>query len=265
MNTLRALIIDDEPLARSAIREALTPEDAVEVVGELGDGAAAVTAIRRHRPDLVFLDVQMPGMDGFGVLSSLPADELPAVVFVTAFDQFAIRAFEVHAVDYLLKPFDDARLRSAVEQARARIAAEQFDVTRQRLGALLEDLAPSVRAGGEGTASGRRAARRVLVRDGDESFRFVRLDEVRWVEAAGNNVRFHTATGVHEIRMTLRSLVPQLDGAVFRRIHRSTVVNVNAVKEIQPWFAGDCLVLLHDGEKLRMSRTYRAEFLQVLS
>ena len=261
MSTLRALLVDDEPLARACIRRALRPADDVEIVAECGDGSAALAAIRRHRPDLVFLDIQLPGMDGFGVLAALAAEEEPpAVVFVTAYDAFAVRAFEVHAVDYLLKPFDDPRLHRAVAEVRARQSAEQVGEFRARITALLAQLAPA----GLATGEGRTPARRVLVRDADERARLLDLAEVHWVSAAGNNVRFHVGRVSYEVRMPLRSLLPQLDPALFRRIHRSTIVNLNAIQEIQPWFAGDCLVLLKDGQQLRMSRTYRDQLMQQL-
>lgn len=260
--TLRAVIVDDEPLARAALRSALGAESGVEIVAESGDGPQAVVDIRRHRPDLVLLDVQMPGLDGFGVLSQIPADDLPAVIFVTAYDQFALKAFGVHAVDYLLKPIDDQRLHEAVDQVRARADAERLGDARSRLAALLEELDPAASAGARPTT---RPARRVLVRDPHDVYRFQRLDEVFWIGAAGNNVRFHTEKETHEVRMTLRDLVPQLDPAVFRRIHRSTVVNLNAIREIQPWFAGDCLVVLRNGHQLKMSRTYRQQLIRPLA
>jgi two-component system LytT family response regulator len=262
MTTLRALIVDDEPLARACVRRALRPEDEIEVIAESGDGPDAVSAIRRHRPDLVFLDIQLPGMDGFGVLGELAAEDVPSVVFVTAYDAFALRAFEVHAVDYLLKPFEDARLRQAVEEVRVRQSAEDLGLFRTRVAALLDHLASAVSPGVEGMP--RTPARRVLVKGGDERARFLRLDEVDWIAAAGNNVRFHVGKASYEVRMTLRTLLPQLDPALFRRIHRSVVVNLNAIREIQPWFAGDCMVLLNDGQRLRMSRTYRDQLMRTL-
>ncbi|MDX2122137.1 MAG: LytTR family DNA-binding domain-containing protein [Gemmatimonadota bacterium] len=262
MIRLRALIVDDEPLARACICRALRPENQIEVIGECGDGAEAVSAIRRHRPDLVFLDIQLPGMDGFGVLGELAKEEVPAVVFVTAYDAFALRAFEVHAVDYLLKPFEDVRLRRAIEEVRARQSAGELGLLRSRVAALLEDLAPAARAVAE--PAGPVPVRRVLVKDADDRARFLRLEEVDWIAAAGNNVRFHAGKESYEVRMTLRVLLPQLDREVFRRIHRSTIVNLNAIREIQPWFAGDCLVLLNDGQRLRMSRSYRDQLMQHL-
>jgi two-component system LytT family response regulator len=261
VTTLRALVVDDEPLARACVRRALRPEDQVEIVAECGDGPEAVRAIRRHRPALVFLDIQLPGMDGFDVLAALVEEpEPPAVVFVTAYDAFALRAFEVHAVDYLLKPFEDARLHRAVAAARARHDAPGADAVRARLSALLDDLARA--AGSDG--AGRGVARRVLVTDADDRARFLDLAGVHWVSAAGNNVCFHVGRERYTVRMPLRTLLPQLDPARFRRIHRSTIVNLDAIREIQPWFAGDCVVVLKDGQQLRMSRTYRDQVMQPL-
>ncbi len=261
MSLLRAVIVDDEPLARACIKRALRPEDEVVVVAESGDGPAAIEAIRQHRPDLVFLDIQLPGGDGFAVLKALPRDEEPAVIFVTAYDSFAVRAFEIHAVDYLLKPFEDARLQAAVATVRERQASGELADLRERTAALLRHLGGDPIDEGGADAP---VARRVLVRGADERARLLDLSEVHWIGAAGNNLEFHTASGTFEVRMTLRALVPRLDPATFRRIHRSTVVNLNLIREIQPWFAGDCLVLLKDGQRLRMSRTYRDQVMQNL-
>lgn len=262
MSPLRALIVDDEPLARACIRLALQPEDGVEVIAECGDGPEAVKSIRRLRPDLVFLDIQLPGMDGFGVLGELTRDELPSVVFITAYDAFALKAFEVHAVDYLLKPFDDARLRQAVHEVRLRQSVDELGRFHARVSALLDQVAPTVHPGVEGAAAA--PAKRLLVRDGDDRARFLRLEDVDWIGAAGNNVQFHVGKATHEVRMTLRALLPQLDPALFRRIHRSMIVNLNVIREIQPWFGGDSIVLLNDGQRLRMSRTYREAVMQDL-
>jgi two-component system, LytTR family, response regulator len=261
---ITVVIVDDEPLARDAVREALRADGDVTVVGEFGDGAAAIDGIRTLRPSLLFLDVQMPGIDGFGVLSELLPDELPAVVFVTAFDQYAVRAFDVHAIDYVLKPFDDARLARTMATVRQRLETEHWSVARGQVQALLEQFAPTVQAGTPAGAASR-LARRVLVRDADDVMRFIRLDEVAYIEASGNYLNLYTAKAQHQVRLTLRALLPQLDPAVFRRIHRSIVVNVNAIREIQPWFAGDGLVVLLDGRTLRLSRTYREQLVRTLS
>jgi two-component system, LytTR family, response regulator len=263
MTVLTAVIVDDEPLARAAVREALRTETDVSVIAEFGDGATAAAGIRRLRPGMVFLDVQMPGLDGFGMLGELGPDDMPPVVFVSAFDQYAIRAFDVHAIDYVLKPFDDERIRRATAAVRQRLEADRWESARGQLLAMLDDLSPAAKPA-LASAGPRRIARRVLVRDADDVMRFVRLDDVAFLEAAGNYVRLHTAKAQHEVRLTLRALLPQLDPSVFRRIHRSTVVNVNAIKEIQPWFAGDGLVVLLDGRQLRLSRTYREQLIQPL-
>jgi len=254
---LRALIVDDEPLARDCVRLALAKQPGIRVVGECADGEQAVDEILAHRPDLVFLDVQMPGLDGFGVVEQVGAERMPAVVFVTAFDEHALRAFEVHAADYVLKPFDDARFADAVRHATRQLRSG--DELRQRLDALLTE----VRGGGSGSGAGRPITRlMVQVKD---RIRFVRTDEVDWLEAAGNYVRVHAGTQAHLIRATLAGLCEQLDPARFVRIHRSTVVNVDRIREVQPWFGGDYIAILEDDRQLRVSRSFRDALLRPVS
>ena len=244
---IRALVVDDEPLARDAVRLALEREPDVTVVAECGDGAAAVHAIQAHEPDLVFLDVQMPGLDGFDVIGQIGVDRMPGVVFVTAYDAYALRAFEVHALDYVLKPFDDTRFADVLAHARRRLAETQDGATARALAALLRD-DPARGAAGY--------ARRVLVED-DERLRFLPVETIDYLEADGNYVRIHAGAEAHRIRATLAGLVDRLDPRQFIRIHRSTVVNVNRIREVQPWFGGDYVALLGDGRKLKVSRRYR--------
>ena len=245
---LRAVIVDDEPLARDAVRLALARAVDVEVVAECGDGEAAVRAIQAHEPDLVFLDVQMPGLDGFDVIERIGEARMPGVVFVTAYDEHALRAFEVHALDYVLKPFDDARFADVLRHARLRLAQERDGETARTLAALLREAA----------VPGRSAAyaRRIMIEE-DERHRFVPVDAIDYLEADGNYVRLHAGTAEHRIRATLAGLLEQLDPRQFIRIHRSTVVNVNRIDEIQPWFGGDYVAILRDGRKLKVSRRYR--------
>ncbi|HEX2205406.1 MAG TPA: LytTR family DNA-binding domain-containing protein [Longimicrobium sp.] len=258
---VRAVIVDDEPLARDCVRIALARLGEVEVVAECADGEAAVEAILEHRPDLVFLDVQMPGLDGFGVVERVGAARMPAVVFVTAFEEHALRAFEVHAADYVLKPFDDARFGDAVRHARRQRGAEAGEEIRRTLEALLRDY----RGGeGQGAAVGGRPVTRFMVQENDR-IHFVATDEVDWLEAAGNYVRVHAGSRSHLIRATLTGIAAQLDGSRFVRIHRSTVVNVDRIKEVQPWFGGDYVAILRDGQQLRVSRNYRDALLRPLS
>jgi len=258
---LRTVIVDDEPLARDCIRLALGRHPGVEVVAECADGAAAVSAIRQETPDLVFLDVQMPGLDGFGVLQALGPERMPAVVFVTAYDAHAIRAFELHAADYLLKPFDDARFSEALRHVRRQIGRARDSELAQRLVALLGE----VKGAGPAEPPAPRAhATRILVRHGDR-LEFLPLESVDWIEAAGNYVRLHAGPREEQVRITLAGLVGQLDPATFVRIHRSTVVNVRRIRSVHPWFGGDYTATLSDGRELRVSRYYRDALLQTVS
>lgn len=271
---LRAVLVDDEPLARDNVRLVLKDE-AVEWLAEAGTGAAAVAAIHEHDPDLVVLDIELPDFDGFEVLGRLPDDRRPAVIFVTAFREHAVEAFEVHAVDYVVKPFREDRLRDAVRRARARRDRGEADAVWARLETLVGHLddAGEAAAGKDAqsathTASaGRPAAdeppaRRILVGDRDRR-RFVSVDEVAWLEADGNYVRVHAAGETHLVRATLSGLARRLDPRAFVRVHRGTVVNLDRVREIQPWFAGRYLAILDDGTELRVSRSYREELLRL--
>lgn len=248
---IRVLIVDDEAPARDAVRLALAGLPGVSVVGECGRASEAVGAVSRLRPDLVLLDVQMPDADGFDVIDAVGADAMPPVVFVTAYDQHALRAFEVHAVDYVLKPFGDARLRAAVERACRWIAAEG-DGWRATMRSLVADLDAGRRE---------RSAQRVMVRE-DDRIRFVPTASIDWVEASRNQMRLHVGRQVFEIRTTLTALLDRLDRSRFVRIHRSTIVNVDRIAEVQPWFGGDYIAILADGQKLKISRTFRDNLLQ---
>jgi two-component system, LytTR family, response regulator len=244
---LRTLIVDDEPLARDRLRGMLVQEATIELIGECGSGPDAITAIRRDRPDLVFLDVQMPGCDGLQVVSELDAKERPAVVFVTAHDKFAVDAFAVQAVDYLLKPFDRERLQIAMQRAAAHLQARRTGELGARLEALLASAAP---------AAEKKPERITLRVDGRVVF--LRPDEIIWVEAADNYVVLHLAS--HErlmVRETLSALEERLGTTNFARINRSAIVNLQQVKELQPALHGDYSVLLRDGTKVPLSRSLR--------
>jgi two-component system, LytTR family, response regulator len=241
----RVLIVDDEAPARRKILRMLRDEPAVEIAGEADSGEAAVAAVKKHRPDLVFLDVQMPGMDGFGVIQSLQAARipLPHVVFVTAHDKFALRAFEVHAFDYLLKPVSEERFREALQ--RARIQHEQsMDGYASRLGAMLEELQRE-----------RSLPDRLLVQEDSRAI-FVPIKEISWVEADRNYVLLHCGKKTHTLRGTLDALQNSLDPKRFVRINRGTLVRLDAIRELLPWFHGEYKVMLHDNTELRWSRRY---------
>jgi len=241
--SIQALIVDDEPLARRAIRRLLAKRADVEVIAECGDGESAIHTIREAKPDLVFLDIQMPEMDGFQVLSNVGASEMPVTIFVTAYDRFALQAFDANAIDYLLKPVSRGRFERALDRAQQRIAgklAANDDV--RRVLASLQRLA---------------VAPRYLDRlaiPGNGRLRFIATENIDWIEAEGNYVRVHVGKHVHEFRETLTELEGKLSPACFLRIHRSTIVNIHRIREIQTWFHGYHRVVLEDGTELRMSR-----------
>ena len=242
---IRTLIVDDEPLARERVRRLLEQEPDLEIVGECGDGYEALQAIQKTLPDLVFLDIQMPELDGFGLLSRLDPARLPAIIFVTAFDQFALRAFEVHALDYLLKPFDRERLQAAVQRARQWIQRNQTGELDLRLSALLADL--------KGVSQ---TPDRLAVKSGGRVL-LLRVEDIDWVEAADNYVNLHVGKESHLLRETMNALESRLAPERFLRISRSTTVNLDRIKELQPLFHGDYAVILLDGVRLTLSRGHR--------
>jgi len=249
---IRALIVDDEPLARRRVREMLLGDAGVEIVGEAANGPEAVQAVREGNPDLMFLDVQMPGMDGFEVLNVLRDGSLPLIVFITAFDQYALRAFEACAVDYILKPFDRERFERAVEQAKSRIRKERRVDLTQHLLTLLENLKQQPAY-----------PERMAIKDGARIV-YVKTESIEWVEADGNYVRIHTGKGSYHLLSTIGSLEAQLDPKKFRRIHRATIVNIDSIRELQPWFNGCYRVILHSGIELSLSRGYREKQSELL-
>jgi two-component system LytT family response regulator len=256
MSQLRVMIADDEPLARQRLRRMLRRESEVEIVAECADGPATVAAVMAHSPDLLLLDVQMPELDGFAVLRTVPVDRLPVTIFVTAHDQYALRAFEARALDYLLKPFTEARFRAAFERARAAVLGPEPG-ERARLLSLLEQIRLEQRDLRTAMSAGRPAvADRLLVRE-EGRVRVLAATEVDWIEAARNTVRLHAGSAVHVLREPLAALECRLDASRFARIHRSTIVNLERVTEILPWFSGDGIVVLRDGTRLRVSRSHR--------
>ena len=262
---LRVVTVDDEPLARDCIRLALAREPGCEIVAECPTGTAAADAIEREAPDLVFLDVQMPGMDGFGVIEAIGPERMPATIFVTAFEEHALRAFQVHALDYLLKPFGDDRFREALDHARRRIHTERRGELGQRLEALLREVHGDDRhpaAVRPSPAPPPAPYATWLTVSAQNRTQFVPVGEVDWLEADGKYVRLHAGGRTHLIRGTLAAAAERLDPAHFVRIHRSTVVNVARIREVQPWMGGDHLAILRDGTKLRVSRTFRGALLR---
>jgi two-component system, LytTR family, response regulator len=250
--TLRVLIVDDEPVARRRLRRLLRTVPDVEVAGESGDGRSAVTAIRALAPDVVLLDVQMPELDGFEVLQALAGEPLPAVIFVTAFDRYALRAFEVHALDYLLKPVSGDRLAGAIDRARTRIGERRGTALDPRILALLGDL-----------GAGRRFLTRLPVKSGGKLL-VIALADVDWIQAADNYVTLHAGAEQFVARETMGRLERELDPARFVRIHRSVIVQIDRIKELLPDFHGDFTVILRNGARVTLSRTYRAKVEQIL-
>ncbi|WP_374473067.1 LytR/AlgR family response regulator transcription factor [Arenimonas sp.] len=245
--TLRVLVVDDEPIARRGLRRLLGEEPGVEVVGECGDGASAITAITTLAPDLVFLDVQMPELDGFGVIEAVGSQRMPAVVFVTAFDQHAVRAFDAQALDYVLKPVDPERFRRALQRARAHLARPDDDFVRR-----VSDALKSIDRG-----ELRDYPTRLAIRS-EGRVRLVDVDEVDRILAAGNYAEVHAGGKCHLLRETMASLESRLDPQRFVRISRAAIVSLAQVREVQPLFNGDFVVLLKGGAQVSGSRRYRA-------
>ncbi|HSG98929.1 MAG TPA: LytTR family DNA-binding domain-containing protein [candidate division Zixibacteria bacterium] len=250
---LRVIIVDDETPARRRMRSLLNELDDIAIVGECANGAEALAAIRELAPDLVFLDVQMPALDGFDVVMRLDENELPAVVFVTAYDQYALRAFDVNAVDYLLKPFDKERLVTAVGRARARAAQRERHSEQDALRKLIAELR-SERGGAV-----KAFPDRLAIRDGG-SITFVRVADIDWIESSHNYVTLHCGAERRLMRGSLKDLEKTLNPERFVRIHRSAIVNIDSIKEIVPWFHGDQRVTLHTGATLTLSRNRRSAF-----
>jgi two-component system LytT family response regulator len=275
---IRALIVDDEPLARERLRSLLQDESDIELSGEFENGTKAVDAIRKDAPDLLFLDVQMPEMDGFGVLQAIGPDRVPAVIFVTAYDEYALRAFDANATDYLLKPFDQERFRRSLDRARSHLQMGRAGNVNDKLQSLMRYLnidptqlsqLPQSPSGAPQTGSSTQGnghsaqSDRLVVKSGGRVY-FLKADEIDWVEAAGNYVRLHVSKDSHLLRETMNGIETKLDTRRFMRIHRSTIVNLERIKELQPWFHGDYVVLLRDGTRLTLSRGYRDKLQTVL-
>jgi two-component system LytT family response regulator len=242
---IRALIVDDEPLARAHLKSLLRERGDVDVIGECGDGRSAIDQIRRLAPDLVLLDSQMPELDGLEVIREVGPAKMPAVVFVTAYDEHALAAFEVHAFDYILKPVSRQRFTQSIDRVVGLIRAETPSADRP-LAALIEAM-----------RSERSALDRIAVK-ADGRVLFIRVGEIDWIEADDDLVRIHTGKAVHAHRSTLTHLEERLPASKFLRVHRSTLVNVDRIREIQPWFQGDWVLILNDGTRLHSGKSYRA-------
>ena len=246
---LRALIVDDEAPAREGLRLRLRREENVLVLGEYGDPAAALEAVRLDAPDVVFVDIRMPGLDGFAFVERAQALGVAAFVFVTAYDEHAVRAFGVRALDYLLKPVEQERLHEAVVRARELMGRLRDEELAGRMRRLLAD------AGAARTPAPSPTGRIAVRTDG--GIRFVASDDVDWVDAAGDAVRLHAGGETHVVRKSMGEMLAMLDARRFCRIHRSTIVNVDRIRELQPWFHGEYVVVLHDGTTLKLSRGHR--------
>lgn len=249
---IRILIVDDEPLVRKKIRGVLRLDVDVEVVGECGNGQEALAAVAEKRPDIIFLDVQMPQLDGLSVARLLKAERAPLIIFVTAYDQYAVQAFQVHALDYLLKPFDQERLREALQRAKEQLRARQQRQITAQVQALLDALQTKAKY-----------LERLVIRTSGRILH-LQLKDVDWIEAEGNYARIHVGKESHLLRETISRLEPQLDPAQFQRIHRSTIVQLDRIRELRPCFHGEYQVILHDGTEVTMSRNYREKLPELL-
>ena len=249
--TIRAMIVDDEPLARQRIRDLLAAAPDVKVVAECANGRDAIQAIEASVPDLLFLDIQMPQIDGFDVLATIGVGRVPVVVFITSYDQFALRAFEAQALDYLMKPFDDQRFETTLQRARARVGDRQGADVDRRLSALLEEV-----------RGNRRYLQRLAVPMSNRTV-FIRAQEIDWIGAERNYIRVYSGGRGHLLRESLTHIEAELDPAMFCRIHRSTIVNIDRIQSVESTFGGEYVVVLHDRTKLTSGRSYR-ETLQAL-
>ena len=244
MRSWKVLIVDDERLSRQRIRRLLAFEPEFEVLGECANGAEAVRSLAQARPDVLFLDVQMPELNGFEVVSALEAAH-PLIIFTSAFDEYALRAFDVHAFDYLLKPFDRKRFRESLRRAKVQLDRDLSDKPDDRLYALFETF-----------ASQKRSPDRIAVRTNSRVV-FIKVDDIDWIEASDNYVCLHCGKDTHVLRETMSQAESRLDPSRFLRVHRSAIVNLDRIRELQPWFRGDYRVILRDGTELTLTKSHR--------
>jgi two-component system, LytTR family, response regulator len=249
---IRAVIVDDEPLGRELIREMLKRDPEVEVVGECANGREAVQSIKERLPDLVFLDVQMPDIDGFEVLEAIEHERMPMVIFVTAYDQYAVKAFDVYALDYLLKPVDRERFEKAMKRVKSQLQRGITSDVNEKLTALLEEV--RMRSG---------FLERMVIKTGGRVI-FLRTEEIDWIEAEGNYVKLHVGKDAYLLREGIGTMEERLDTNRFMRIHRSTIVNIDQIQEMRPWFGGDSCVILRGGAQLTLSRSYQRKLQELL-
>ena len=249
---IKTLIVDDEPLARRNLRLLLERDPQIEILGECRNGKEAVKAIESSRPDLIFLDIQMPEMDGFDVIENVGAEHVQAIVFVTAFDQYALKAFEVHALDYLLKPYDDLRFTQTLQRAKSQIETREISKVSKRLLALLEE-----RESQKGLSTREKPYLTRLMIKLASRVVLLKVDDIDWIEADGNYAKLHVGKKSHLLREKMQDLETQLDPNSFVRIHRSIIVNLDRIKELHPHFKGDYIVVLEDGRQLKLSRSRR--------
>ena len=258
MKPLRTIIVDDEPLARRGLKLRLENNESVELIAECSNGEEALLAIAELEPDLVFLDIQMPGMDGFDVIGRLQGDAMPSIVFVTAFDEYAVDAFEVNAIDYVLKPVDDERLATAVQRALDAREREDLEGQKRNLVSACMQLTGANAATVEEIAQGESGTYpdKLSIRDGDE-VQLVPVDDIDWVDAAGDYMCVHVAGVTHIMRITMKQLEEHLNPLQFLRVHRSTIVNSNRISSAQSLSNGEFLLTLEEGTRLKVSRSYR--------
>ncbi|MBW7946018.1 MAG: LytTR family transcriptional regulator DNA-binding domain-containing protein [Sphingomonadaceae bacterium] len=257
--TIRTILVDDEPLAIKGLEMRLEAFDDVEIIERCANGREAIRAIKTHKPDVVFLDIQMPGFDGFSVVSGLADIEPPLVVFVTAYNEFALKAFDAHAVDYLMKPVDEVRLAATMERVRQRLAEKNAGAEKDRLRELLEEVAPNAAADIKPAAEAPAASRferMINIKDRGQIFR-VDVESIERIDAAGDYMCIYTGDNTLILRETMKDLEKRLDPRIFKRVHRSTIVNLDQVKQVKPHTNGECFLKLGSGAEVKVSRSYR--------
>lgn len=250
---IRAIIVDDEPLAREKVQLFAQGEKDIEIVDVCANGHEAIASYQKFKPELLFLDIQMPEMSGFDVLNQLNCNPLPGIIFITAYDEFALQAFEFHALDYLLKPYDRARFKKATDHARESIQSLSLaEVTTEQIKTLLDSIKQS-----------HPSLDRLIVKTNGRII-FLKIEDIDWMEAAGNYVNLHVGNESHLVRETMNNIEKQLNPQKFIRIHRSTIININKIKELQPYFNGEYKVVLQNNTHVILSRGYRENFTSVL-